>query len=72
MYIIGPGESTVIEANPDAVGLKLGIVYQTEIERNELHFHRFTCANDSKLTITILDGQNITYFGGRNFNFRNI
>jgi len=63
MYIIGPGDSAVIEANPDAVGLKLGIVYQTEIERNELFFHRFTCSNDSVLTITILDGQNITYFG---------
>lgn len=64
MYIVGPGESAMIEANPDAIGLKLGIIYQTEKERNELLFHRFTCNNDSILTITIINGENITYFGG--------
>jgi hypothetical protein len=64
MYVIEPGESTIIEANPDAVGLKLGIIYNTEKERNELYFHRFTCNNDSTLTITTSDGENISYFGG--------
>jgi hypothetical protein len=64
MYIVGPGESAMIEANPDAIGLKLGIIYQTEKERNELLFHRFTCNNDSFLTITLINGENITYFGG--------
>ena len=64
MYIVAPGESALIEANPDAIGLKLGIIYQTEKERNELYFHRFTCNNDSVLTITLVNGENITYFGG--------
>lgn len=64
MYIVEPGESTKIEANPDAIGLKIGIVYHTERERNELYFHRFTCHNDSVLTIQFIEGENISYAGG--------
>lgn len=65
MYIINPGETQLCEANPDAIGLKLGIIFETRREKQEFYFHRFTCNNDSVLTIVSMEGQEIDHFGGR-------
>lgn len=64
MYIIEPGEKQMVEANPDPNGLKVGAIYETRREKQELYFHRFTCSNDSILTITSVDGNDIDYYGG--------
>ena len=29
MYVLEPGQEGIVEANPDAVGLKIGVVYDT-------------------------------------------
>jgi hypothetical protein len=73
LYIVVPGEKKVVEANPDAIGLKLGVIYDTKPDKLELFFHRFTCANDSILTITSVDGDDIDYYGGNTaFEFHSI
>jgi hypothetical protein len=54
----------MVEANPDAVGLKVGIVFGAKTDKQELSFHRFTCNNDSVLTVTAMDGDDIDYYGG--------
>ena len=54
----------MVEANPDAVGLKVGIVFAAKTDKQELSFHRFTCNNDSVLTVTAMDGDDIDYYGG--------
>jgi hypothetical protein len=61
---VEPGEFCKVEANPDAIGLKLGIIYETKKDKQELMFHRFTCNNDSSLTITEMDALDIQYYGG--------
>jgi hypothetical protein len=65
LYIIQPGENQKVEANPDPTGLKLGVIFETQREKQELYFHRFTCNNDSILTITSVDGHDIDYYGGK-------
>lgn len=67
MYLIEPGEVQVVEANPDPIGLKVGIVYETRREKQEFLFLRFGCSNDSVLTITSLDGEDVDYYGGNTF-----
>eukprot|EP00599_Poterioochromonas_sp_BG-1_P012766 CAMPEP_0173159050 /NCGR_PEP_ID=MMETSP1105-20130129/16829_1 /TAXON_ID=2985 /ORGANISM="Ochromonas sp., Strain BG-1" /LENGTH=330 /DNA_ID=CAMNT_0014077311 /DNA_START=36 /DNA_END=1029 /DNA_ORIENTATION=- len=63
MYIIEPGETQTVEANPDPNGLKLGVIYETRKDKQEMFFHRFTCGNDTILTITSVDGNDIDYYG---------
>ncbi len=65
MYIIEPGETQTVEANPDPNGLKLGVIYETRKDKQEMFFHRFTCGNDTILTITSVDGNDIDYYGGK-------
>jgi hypothetical protein len=64
MYVIQSGETCVVEALHDPYGLKIGLVYETEVEKKMLLFHRFDCKTDSVLTILELDGLDINYFGG--------
>ncbi len=59
-----PGENCKVEANPDAIGLKIGLVYDTKKEKQEMLFHRFTCSNDSVLTITEMEGTDVQFYGG--------
>jgi hypothetical protein len=63
MYIVEPGETEKVEANPDAIGLKVGIIFDTSRDNQEMHFFRFICHNDSTLTITSMDTEDIDYFG---------
>ncbi len=65
MYIIEPGGTEKVEANPDAIGLKVGIICDTVRDKQEMHFFRFICHNDSVLTITSMDAEDIDYFGGK-------
>ena len=65
MYIVESGETQLVEANPDAIGLKLGIIYETRREKQELLFHRFTCNNDSILTVVSMEGTEIDHYGGK-------
>eukprot|EP01039_Chlorochromonas_danica_P014882 gene14882-17433_t len=63
MYIIEPGGTEKVEANPDAIGLKVGVIFDTARDRQEMHFYRFICHNDSVLTITSMDTEDIDYYG---------
>lgn len=72
MYIVEPGDIQVVEANPDAIGLKVGIVYDAKRFKQEFSFHRFTCQNDSTLTVTSIGGDDIDYYGeGTNLQGKN-
>jgi hypothetical protein len=72
MYIVDPGDIQVVEANPDAIGLKVGVVYDAKRFKQEFSFHRFTCQNDSTLTITSIDGDDVDYYGeGTNLQGKN-
>jgi hypothetical protein len=73
MYIIEPGGVQVVEANPDAIGLKLGIIFEAKRFKQELTFFRFTCQNDSILTVTSIGGGDIDYYGdGTNLQGKNV
>eukprot|EP01031_Cornospumella_fuschlensis_P023418 gene23418-28416_t len=63
MYVVYPGESQVVEANPDPIGLKVGLVYDTLSQTQEFLFHRFSCKNDSILTITDVEASDVDYYG---------
>jgi hypothetical protein len=64
MYVLEAGQSMQVEANPDAIGLKVGIIYNIKDDRQELLFHRFTCKNDSILIIKDLNQTDFDYGGG--------
>ena len=65
MYLLQPGESKLVETNPDPVGLKLGIIYDVNVAKKELLYHRFSCKNDGTLNITEVKGDDISYYGYR-------
>jgi hypothetical protein len=67
MYIVEPGQTIAVETNPDPVGLKLGVVYDINYEKNELLFHRFMCKNDAILNITDLIENEISFYGFKGF-----
>ncbi len=72
MYIVDPGDIQVVEANPDAIGLKVGVIYDAKRFKQEFSFHRFTCQNDCTLTVTSIDGDDIDYYGeGTNLQGKN-
>ena len=64
LYIVEPGESTVVEANADAVGLRLGVIYDA-LDNRDILFYRFSCNNDSVLTVTSVDPKVIQHYGGK-------
>jgi hypothetical protein len=59
-----PGESKQVEAQPDPYGLKIGIVYDAAPETQELMFQMWKVKNESVLTITYVNGGDISTFGG--------
>ncbi len=63
MYTIEPGESVQVESQPDPTGLKIGLVYDCSMERKELLYQRFVCKNESVLTISEIDYEEISWFG---------
>lgn len=63
MYVVEPGQTQIVETNPDPIGLKVGVIYDIQFEKNELLYHRFLCKNDGILNITDLNGDEISYYG---------
>jgi hypothetical protein len=64
-YVIGPGQSVVVESQPDAIGLKVGIIYDAIPESHEFHYQRFVCKNDSVLNISEVDFEDVSWYGGK-------
>jgi hypothetical protein len=67
MYFINPGESVIVEAAADAIGLKVGVVTwcsATTGGGGYIHFSKWKCKNDSTLKITDIDGEDVTTEGG--------
>lgn len=52
-----------IEAASDPIGLKLAIIYDAAPEGQVLYYHRFQARNGTTLTITHIDGADISTFG---------
>jgi hypothetical protein len=65
MYIIEPGGSVNAEAMPDALGLKIGLVYDANPSTKEIFFVRFTCKNDSVLNVSEMLEDDVSWYGGR-------
>jgi len=64
MYIIEPGESKEVQAASDPIGIKVAIVYDAEPEGQQLLYQRWVCKNSSVLTVTYVNGGDISTFGG--------
>lgn len=62
MYVLAPGDSQVVETNPDPIGLKIGIIYDVDVNKKEMYYHRFFCKNDGTLNITDI-GEQVSYYG---------
>lgn len=63
MFIFEPGQEGVVEANPDAVGLKIGVVYDINSKTKEFLYHRFLVKNESIFTISEVDSEEVSFFG---------
>jgi hypothetical protein len=64
MFVIEPGESKEVQAASDPIGLKAAIVYDAQPDGQMLFYNRFQCKNSSVLTVTYMDGANVSTFGG--------
>jgi hypothetical protein len=64
LYVIMPGESIQVEAATDPIGLKIGIVYDAAPEGKILMYQMWKVKNGSVLTITYVNGGDISTFGG--------
>lgn len=64
MYVLEPGESKQVEAASDPYGLKIAIIYDAAPEGNQLFYQRWQVKNESVLTITYMNGGDISTFGG--------
>lgn len=60
-----PGESKQVEAATDPIGLKIGIVYDAAPEGQILMYQMWKVKNESVLTITYVNGGDISTFGGK-------
>jgi hypothetical protein len=65
MYIIEPGETKEVQAASDPIGMKYGIVYDAAPEGQVLFYQRWQVKNKSVLTVTYMNGADISSFGGR-------
>ena len=63
MYVLEPGQEGIVEANPDAVGLKVAIIYDTNNKTKEFLYHRFLCKNNSVFNISEVDSEEVSFFG---------
>ncbi len=65
MFIIEPGESKEVQAASDPIGLKIAVIYDAVPEGQIYHYQRWQCKNSSVLTVTYIDGGNISTYGGK-------
>ena len=65
LYILEPGEKGVVESSPDATGLKIAILYGVNPVTQEMLYQLFQCKNDDEFTVTGINGQEVTGFGGK-------
>ena len=63
LYVIEPGSTVLVESQPDATGLKIGLVYDVDLAKKEFHYQRFVCKTDSVLSISEIDYDEISWFG---------
>lgn len=64
-YILEPGETKEVEAASDPIGLKIAIIYDAAPEGQVLYYNRWQVKNKSVLTISHIDGADISTFGGK-------
>lgn len=64
LYIVEPGTSMVVEAMPDPVGLKMGVIVGINSESQELIYQRFQCKNEAIFNISEISGEDISFYGG--------
>ena len=57
----------VVEAMPDPVGLKMGVVVGVNLELQELIYQRFQCKNEAIFNISEITGEDISFYGGSCF-----
>lgn len=63
MYILEPGDETLVEANPDAVGLKIGVCYMAKKETKEFFYLRYMVKTNAIFTISEIEGDEVSYYG---------
>ena len=64
MYVLEPGEQKQVEALSSPIGLKIAIVYDAAPEGQYLLYQRWEVKINSILTITYVNGGDISTFGG--------
>jgi hypothetical protein len=64
LYVVEPGTSCVVEAMPDPVGLKMGVIVGTSLSPQELIYQRFQCKNEAIFNISEIVGEDISFYGG--------
>ncbi len=69
MYIIEPGESKEVQALSDPIGLKVAVVYDAAPDEQMLLYQRWQCKLSSTLTVTYINGGDISTFGGNVSNY---
>ena len=65
LYIVEPGTSMVVEAMPDPVGLKMGVIVGINMDLQELIYQRFQCKNEAIFNISEITGEDISFYGGQ-------
>jgi len=66
MFVLEPGETKTVEAAlSDPYGLKIAIVYDAAPDGQYLLYQRWQVKNESVLTITYMNGGDISTFGGK-------
>ena len=63
MYILEPGDETLVEANPDATGLKIGVCYMAKKETKEFFYLRYMVKTNAIFTISEIEGDEVSYYG---------
>eukprot|EP01036_Dinobryon_divergens_P023066 gene23066-31383_t len=63
MYVLEPGEQKQVEALSSPIGLKIAIVYDAAPEGQYLLYQRWEVKINSILTITYVNGGDISTFG---------
>jgi hypothetical protein len=65
LYTLEPGVTRLVESQPDAIGLKIGVIYNVSKESKEFKYQRFVCKMDSVLNISEIDYDTgeISWFG---------
>lgn len=70
MYIIDPGCELIVQALPDAYGLRVGIIYDASPDGNILMYSLYSCKNDSILIIEQMIGADIVTTGDNTKNLK--